>query len=244
MERPAAPTAGSGEERIITTRGRLPSGRSVVGALLVTVAAMGTYLAATLDTTPPPSSYAVLNRPIEVGESLSDADVELVPMTLGPTLATRVLTSTRGLDGAVALRALREGDLLAHADVRPPTAAAGATPIGPVHELTLPVPGDRAPQRLQPGDRVTLIAHDDRTATTTVAAEDAVVLAFDPAGEGFSSAGDSRLTLGLADAETVVRVAHLSFVDLTVVLTTRAMRDTYPATFAVEPVITVTEASS
>lgn len=242
-ERQTATRQGSGEERLITTRNRLPSRRSVVGALLVTVAAMGTYLAATVDTAAPATSFVVLNRPIEVGEAVSVDDVGLVAMTLSPALAARALTSTRGLDGAVALRALRDGDLLLRADVRPPHATAGTAPVGPVHELTLPVPEDRTPERLQPGDRVTLIAHDDRTATTTVAVEDAVVLAFVPSGEGFSSGGDNRLTLGLDDAGTVVRVAHLSFLDLTVVLTTRGMRDTYPATFAMEPATTAFEAS-
>ena len=64
-------------ERSITPRRSLPSGRAVVGALLVTVAAVGSFVVATAGESTPDVSYLVAARPIDAGESVTVADFDI-----------------------------------------------------------------------------------------------------------------------------------------------------------------------
>ncbi len=228
-----ADAAGSaGSKRSIISRRSLPNGRAVVGALLVTVAAVGAFVFAGSGDNGPNTEYLVLLRDVEAGDSISAADLASEPMVLSPHLADIAFEATgadsaEAVDGATALRLLHAGGLLLAPDVR------GMAPIADlestsIHELTLPVPLDRTPELLTRGDRVTVLAHDSRDQSTRVALEDALVLEFDAGSDRIGASSDGRLTLGLSDPELVLRGVHLSFAELTVVLSTRAADDAFP----------------
>ncbi|MDE0066942.1 MAG: SAF domain-containing protein [Acidimicrobiaceae bacterium] len=228
-----ADAAGSaGTKRSIVSRRSLPNGRAVVGALLVTVAAVGAFVFANGGADGPNTEYLVLLRDVEAGDSISAADLAFEPMTLSPQLSDIAFEaasaeSAGAVDGATALRFLHAGGLLLAPDVRDmaPIADLESTSL---HELTLPVPLDRTPELLTRGDRVTVLAHDSRDQDTWVAFEDALVLEFHSGSDRIGASSDGRLTLGLSDPGRVLRGVHLSFLELTVVLTTRAAQDAFP----------------
>ena len=228
--------ASAGSKRSIVSRRSLPNGRAVVGALLVTVSAVGAFAFANGGNNGPSTEYLVLLRDIEAGDSISAADLASEPMTLSPQLADIAFESAStdsagGLDGATALRFLHAGGLLLAPDVRDlaPIADLDSTSI---HELTLPVPLDRTPELLRRGDRVTILAYDPRGQNTRVVFEDALVLDFDTGSDHIGASSDGRLTVGLSDPGRVLRGVHLSFLELTVVLTTRAAEDIFPEQYA------------
>ncbi len=224
--------APNSADRTIRPRRGLPSGRAVVGALLVTVAAVGAFAAASRDAGGPDRSYAVVARRVAGGTLLSAGDVRLEPMVIPPAAAAAAWESLAPLEAATATRDLEVGDLLTRRDVITAPAIGGA-PIGAVHELALAVPSQRIVARTAAGDRVTVLATLDgpEAPVTVVAVEDAVVLGW-AAGDGISGSG--VLTLALDEAVTAGGLAHLALLgDITVIRTTRAIGDEYPAYFGV-----------
>ncbi len=223
--------------RRVRARRALPNGRSIVGALLVTSAAVGAFLVAGTDRSDPRTDYLVLTSDIAVGDSLTRADVVADPLDLGTTVAATAVAGTADVGGAVALRDLRAGELLVNDDVLARVDVGNDT-VGPIHELTIPVPLDRSPAALFAGDRVTVLA----TATladeliTHVAAEDLLVLRFDTGADRIGGAAQGVLTLAVDDPGTVLSVAHSAQQgDMTVVRTTRALGDTYPVSTGSRP---------
>ncbi len=180
----------------------------------------------------PENEYLVLLRDIDAGGSVDTADVAYEPMTLSPELAEIAFPSTRSgttalVDGATALRFLHAGALLLAPDLRGANRILDAETTE-IHELTLPVPVDRTPEVLARGDRVAILAYDSRNDATWTAVDDGLVLDYSTSRDSIGSSSHGRLTLALSDPHGVVRSAHLSFLELTVVLTTRAAEDEYP----------------
>ena len=219
-----------GAARSITSRRALPSGRAVVGALLVTVAAIGSFVIATGGSPTPDTSYLVTARSIHAGEPVTTDDFVLLPIELPVEVAATAISGTAGLDGATALDNLRVGELVSTRDLLAAADGADGTNLA-THELTLPVPRDRTGQSLVPGDRVTVLASlsTGDGSISVVAVEDALVVAWETGGEGIGASGTAALTLALTEPATVMELAHLAHEgDLTVVRTTRAMSDVYP----------------
>jgi Flp pilus assembly protein CpaB len=222
-------------KRSFTTRRTLPSSRAVVGALLMTIAAVGAFSIATDADRGPTTEYLVLVDDIEPGDRVEPDDIAFAPMTLASDVAENSLTATTGLEGATARQFLRAGSVLDRRDLNGATFVAG-TPVVGVHELTFPVSRDRAPARLGRGDRVTVLAFDDREDILRTALEDALVLTYDSESTGIGSSGEARLTLALPDAESVLEGTFWSYRSVTVVLTSRALDDEYlPRYPAVDP---------
>lgn len=212
--------------RPIRPRRTLPSGRALAGALLVTSGALGAFALATSGADGPTNSYVVSTRDLEPGQMITTADVRFEPMELSPNLAATTLNSTDGLDGAVVLHHLREGELIGVSHLIGAATAAGE-PLGTVHEIAFGIPLDRSPAGLVAGDRVTVLASLD--GVTTVAVEHAVVLDVDDTPDRIGSSGRGVLTLAIGDPTTVMEIAHLTHVaEITVVRSTRALTDRYP----------------
>ncbi len=228
----AAAPETAGVKRSIVSRRSLPNGRALIGALLVTVAAVGAFVFSTRGESGPKNEYLVLLRDIDAGGLVNAADVTYEPMTLSPELADIAFSSTRSdttghLDGATALRFLHAGALLLAPDLRGANRVPGGETTE-IHELTVPVPVDRTPEALARGDRVAVLAYDSRNDTTWTAVDDGLVLDYSTSRDGIGPSSHGRLTLALSGPQGVLRGAHLSFLELTVVLTTRAANDEYP----------------
>ena len=214
--------------RSIVPRRSLPSGRAVVGALLITVAAIGTFVLAQGGDQTPTTRFLVVTGPVDAGDDVSTSDFEAVPIELPPQVAATALPTNALADGATALRTLRPGTLVTNGDLLPATAG---TPPQPVHELTIPVSKSRIGAGIVTGDRVTVLAtiRSPDSSRTVVAVEDAEVLRWVAGDEGIASAATGVLTLALENPEQVLALTHvLDQGDTTVVRTTRALSDEYP----------------
>ncbi|MEQ8840569.1 MAG: hypothetical protein RIB98_06280 [Acidimicrobiales bacterium] len=227
-ETPEAPRRSFGPRR------GLPNSRALVGALLVTVAAVGTFVVASGADDRPSTSYLVLTRDVDAGATVSVDDVVAVPMDLAPEVSATVLRSTTGLDGATVLTPLRAGSLVDERDLRAAPSVDGV-PVTSVHELTFPVPVDRAPDQLMQGDRVTILAYSSTDAALHTALEHAVVLSYQVAAADFGASDSARLTVALTSADDVATATLLSYESLTVVLTSRVIDDDYPAILRQDP---------
>lgn len=130
----------------------LPGGRAVVGALLVTVAAValfGAYLGATSS---PKQRYLVATRDVAKGDRLAAGDFEAQVMDLNATVADRAFTSPDQLRGAVALVPLRSGELVNRSMVSEDRTRPG------VAQVSFSLDADRALDgTLQAGDVVDVI---------------------------------------------------------------------------------------
>jgi len=221
--------------REISPRKALPNGRALVGAFLISIAAVGAYAAATGGPDGPTTKFLVMNTAVSAGEPVDITGISFEAMDIPPDVARTAINSTDGLDGAIALRDLRPGEILSLDDLIASPLINGS-PLGAVHELAFPVPLDRTPPGLVRGDRVTILS-TLRVAdepTTVVALEDAVVISFDPRTDQIGSTGTGVLTLAIPDADAVVSTAHLSQQgELTIIRSTRALGDSYPASFTV-----------
>ena len=214
--------------RTISHRRGLPSGRAVVGALLVTVAAVGAFAAASRGGGGPHESYLVIKQPVDAGALVRAEDLRLEPMQLPASAEANAVRSVSSAQDAIAIHDLEAGDVLSVHDFVPATTVGGEA-LGAIHEFAMPVPRERIAALTAVGDRVTVLAtvRMEDGPVTILAAEDALVLGW-ASGEGLSGSG--VLTLALDDADTVAGLAHLAVSgEITAVRTTRAVSDAYPA---------------
>mgnify|MGYP003498177713 CR=1 FL=1 len=193
------------------TRRTLPTGRALVGGLLVTVAAVlvfATYAGAQATRS---TTVVVAARALDPGTHLGPTDVEVRTVDLGDELAGRSFSSVDELIAAVALGPLAAGDLVQASAVRTPDPAS-ERPSDP--QFSFPVDRDRALDgELRSGEVVDLLATfgTGSSASTKVLARRARVLAVEQAGSGtLGSSGRLVLTVALGSDDTVLAVAHAS----------------------------------
>jgi hypothetical protein len=125
--------AGSTSSRTIGPRRSLPGPRAVLGGLLVTVAALGTFLAAGGGSGEDGDHWVVATRAVDQGERLTTGDLAVEPLTLSEGVADQAFATVDELLGAVTLAPLRPGGLVQASQVVVPERAgtAGAPPGGP-----------------------------------------------------------------------------------------------------------------
>ena len=194
--------------RVVQPRRGLPNSRAVVGGLLVALAALGIFVAWHSAAGGPSTAYAVAGRDIRPGERLTAADVVLRAADLPGSVARAAYRDAAPLDGAVALGPISAGDLVERSQVVERDAGRAGTP--PAHELSFPVPADRALDgRLRIGERVAVLATfgTGQGSSTDVVTRNALVLAVDDAAGGIE--GDAVvLTLAVEATDEVVALAH------------------------------------
>lgn len=204
----------------------LPHGRAVVGGVLVAGAAIAGFVVATPNDAPPLPLYGTLTADISAGTRLAPEHVQFVPADLPPNTQRATIGDGDDYVGAITLTPLRQGQLLDHRHLATDPEIAGQR-LPSVHQLSIPVSTDRAPAAIEPGDLVTLLAHDDATGAIAVVVEDAVVLTFGDDPDRIGRSGTSQLTLALDDPADVIASVRWSYEPITVVLTTGAAADSY-----------------
>ena len=222
--------AGAPSSRSSTSRSRtirphraLPSSRAVVGALMITLAAVGAFAISRQSEGAPTTHYVVLTSAVAPGARIKANDVATRAMDLDVEVAGQTFGNVEQVIGAVALAPMNAGQLVQQADVALPTKADGQALVG--HELTFPVERDRVPQNLRRGERVAVLATygTGSEARTTTTAQQAVVLSFETDGDTIGTKRSARLTVLLSDPSMVIETAHASqAADITIVRTTQA----------------------
>jgi Flp pilus assembly protein CpaB len=189
--------------RQVTPRPVLPSGRAVVGGLLLAVAVVGTFTAWQRAAGGPDTSYAVARRPLQPGEQVTADHVRLVPAELDSGSADRAFRTSDAVVGRVALGPIGEGELIQRSLL---CDAASTTPLT---EVSFALPRDRAVDgRLRSGDRVDVfVTYDDHTGEVVQGAQ---VIGIGGSEAAASLAGDLDLTvtLGLEDGARRAELVH------------------------------------
>ena len=233
-----APGAGRRDGRVIAPMRGLPNGRAVLGGLLVSLAALGSYLVAQGGGDDQLASYVVAGRDLAPGAALSQADLQLVSLDLPPDQARGTFATVASLTGAVMRGPLQAGAVVTASAVdRPASGAATDTSGAPAQttpayrELALDLPAARAVGGdLRPGDRVDVVATAD--AASHVLVQQALVVGADGGNDGSPLGGSEvSVTLALPDAAAALAVAHgAAAAELTLLRSTRAtepLPDTY-----------------
>jgi Flp pilus assembly protein CpaB len=206
------------------SRRGLPTGRALVGGLLVPVAAVVVFAAYAGAEDRPSSSVVVARRALDPGQRLTLDDVEVRSIDVPADVADRSFSDASRLVGAVALGPIGAGELVQQGSVR----ADAADGTGP--EFSFAVDRERAlAGDVRSGEEVDLLATfgSGSDASTVVVARSARVLHVQEARNGtLGSSGRLVLTVRLASGDEVVDVAHAS--QVAVITLVRASGDGTP----------------
>lgn len=187
--------------RKVERRVGLPSGRAVVGGLLMALAAVGTFLAYADATADETIEVLVAARDLTPGQTIEAADVELVPVELPDEV--------RGLFGAVDAAVGRQlaspieaGEfLLASATIVP---LEGEETL----EVAISVPAGRAVGRLRAGERVDVFSTWGSEVTQLIAVDARVVEVRGSSSEGLGGSDSVTVRLAVADFGQVEALVH------------------------------------
>ena len=192
---------GAATSRRVERRVGLPSGRAVVGGLLMALAAIGTFLAYADATADDTIDVLIASRDLRPGEVLRPGDVELVPVELP--------RQVRGLFGAVEAAVGRE--VVAPVDAGEflqASATSAGTEGDESLEITLALPGNRAVGRLAAGERVDVFSTWDGSVTELVAVDARVLEVSGGGGQLLSGAEQVIVRLALRDFAQVEALVH------------------------------------
>lgn len=188
----------------------LPSGRAVLGGLLMAVAALGTFAAQQGWGDDPRIPVLIAAEDLPIGHELSADDVRLVAVDV-PDDVRGLFGSIASIDGRRLLAPVAAGSFL-HAGATTTVAADGE-----VLELGITVPASRAVGGLRPGERVDVFATWSSDVTELIAV-DARVLAITGTSSALGSGTQVTLRLALDDLAQVEALVHGQAAgDLTVV---------------------------
>lgn len=186
---------------------RAPTGRAMLGAALVVLAAAGVLVAHRAATRPPTTRFVIVTHDVAAGTTLEADDLGTLAMELPHSMAAVRADDARSLVGDVTLHPLRAFDLLRRSDL---TDRVGATDAGSVE---VPVEVDRGRSlggAVHAGTRVDVLSTDPDGAGTVVLARNALVVAVEQGEGGIGSTGGSRYRLAVPDPQTATEVVDAS----------------------------------
>ena len=201
----AAERNGEGAaSRTVRRRRGLPGSRAVVGGLLVAVAAVGLFAAASTSTDRPRTSYVVARHELPAGTRLQASDLELAPMELAPALQARSFRGTQPLLGATLIAALGPGELVQSSAVvarKSDTAS---------RELSFTLERGRVGTGIKQGERVDLLATygTGNDAFTTVVVRQGLLVALERPRTSSGDNGPSTVTVAVDDPNDTLALAH------------------------------------
>lgn len=149
--------------RRIPHRLALPTGRAIVGGLLVAVSGLGIFAAHRAATTDDQTNWLVVARPVNAGEAITVDDLALAPMDLADLTEARAVRDPDDVIGRIALVPLAAGDLVLSSTTAERTAEAttAARRIGLALDAADALGGD-----LAVGDRVDVLSVPSSGSTT------------------------------------------------------------------------------
>ncbi|MBW3556005.1 MAG: hypothetical protein KY454_03600 [Actinobacteria bacterium] len=206
-QRSAGTAAGAAAvSRPLRRRSSLPTGRAVVGGLLVALSALGIFAAYTRATAGPTQSYAVARRDLPLGGRLTAEDVVLLPMELPPAMAERAgFSSVRSLEGATVVGPIRRGELVQPGDVVRKRSGPAELEISFAIEASRAVAGS-----LRPGEEVDVLATFGGGADSysVIVVRHARVLAAVGGGSSLAQGRSETITLAVSSSEEALALAH------------------------------------
>ena len=198
--------------------GWLPTGRAVVGGVLIASAAVGVLLAHRAADAPPEHRYVVATVDLPVGATIEASDLGTVAADLPADLSVVVDAQAQDLVGSVTRLPLRAMDLVRPTDVVDP----GRFDTPDAVEVALDLaPAPALFGTLRAGDRVHVLSTDPDGGGTRTVAHSALVaqVGSDDSAGAIGSSGQVRVRLSLPDAATAQSVVDAAVrSELTLVL--------------------------
>jgi len=190
------------EPRAVTRRRGLPGGRAALGALLVSLAAVGVVLAYTGANASPSSSIVVAAHPIRPGERIDASDVRVISGDLPASTLAASFSSPADLVGRFALAPIGKGEVIQAAAVTGTSGTPGTS------EIALSLPREQvAVGRLKAGERVDVfVTYDDRTASVVRGA--AVVQLGAESDRSLTSEREVTIVIEVPSGEAVAALIH------------------------------------
>ena len=207
----AAPERGAergadGQQPVRPVRRRrgLPGSRAVVGGLLVAVAAVGLFAAASGSGDGPRHSYVVARHDLAAGTRLQASDLGLAPMDLPPSLHSRSFDTTQPLLGATLIAPLGAGELVQASAV---VARKGE---GVSRELSFTLERGRVGTGIKQGERADLLATygTGNDASTVLVVRQALLVAIDRPRTSSGDSGPATVTVAVDDPADALALAH------------------------------------
>lgn len=190
-----------GAPRRVERRVGLPSGRAVVGGLLMALAAVGTFLAYTSANADDTIDVLIAARDLSPGQTIAARDVELVPVELPGEVRGLFGTVDAAVGRQVAAPVAAGEFLLASATVEP---VDGAETL----EIAISLPASRAVGRLRAGERVDVFSTWGSEVTELIAV-DARVLEVGGGSDSSLGGGETvTVRLALADFSQIEALVH------------------------------------
>ncbi len=202
-----------------------------MGGFLVAAAAVATFAAYLGATSPPERQWVVAAGDVAVGQQLTPGDLALIALDLPDELAGRAFDDPETLVGALAMAPLSRYDLVQASSV------VDRSEGFDLEEVSFPIDPARAVAGgLRRGDRVDVVAsYRGGDAVTEVVAGDVLLLDIDHGEDSIGASGAMTLTVGVAEREQVLALAHgLSHADLLVVRTPAGSTGEAPTRFQPE----------
>lgn len=206
--------------QVIERRPGLPGGRAALGGLLISLAAVGVFLAYTGANKGPSESIVVAVRDIRVGEVIEADDIQVVLAELPGAASRGAFESTRSLLGRIALGPISEGEIVQAGALTAQRATSGA------HEIAITLPREQiAIGRLKQGERVDVfVTYDERTTSVVRGAQ--VVLIGGEGDRSLTSDREITIVVAVPSGDIVAALVHaLRTGDVTVVRSTFADAD-------------------
>ncbi len=195
------------EQPVLSAKRRLPSGRAVLGGLLVTLAVLGVLLASRLGDQATIRQVVVANEALAPGTVLEPQHLATIEIRLAEEVDW-VSSDTSEFLGSVLLGPVDEFEFIQRANVA--EGSPDAVPNGLV-EVSLEVEASRAPASLSPGELVTVLAtFTDEPAQTEVIGRNVTVISYSTIQDDFSTGGPTVLRLAIADGEVASDIVMAS----------------------------------
>ena len=200
--------------------GRLPTGRAVVGGLLVTLAAAGVLVAHRSASQPPTTRYVVATRAVAAGATVGTDDLGTIAIELPGEISAVPSSEASDLIGRVAATALEPLELVRPGDVL----SAGRFTDPESVEVSLELPPARALEGIiRTGSRVDVLVTDPDGDSTSVLATGVRVTSTgsdtEGGGGGIGDSGSIRVLLSVSDTAQATALVDASLrSDITLVL--------------------------
>lgn len=196
----------------------LPTGRGLLGGILVASAVAGVLVAHRAASQPPSDRFVVVTNQVDAGSPLRSEDLGTVAAQLPDGVSAVPAERADQFVGRVArvqlepMAMLRDGDLYDRGRFAPPAATEVALDLSPSQALLGTV---------RVGDRVDVLSTDPNGQGTAVVAAGVIVsdVGADQDGTAIGSAGAVRVRLGLPDAVSAASLVDAAVrTELTLVL--------------------------
>ena len=213
------------QQPVLRAKRRLPTGRAVLGGLLVTLAVLGVLFANRLGDDATFQDVVVAREDLAPGTVLEPQHLAQITIRLAED-ATWVESDPEALYGSVLLGPVARLEFIQRSNVA--TGTPEQVPSG-LAEVSIEIEPGRAPASLSPGELVSVLAtfDDNQPATTRLIADRVVVLSYSGVGEFGGT--NSILRLGIADGSIASDIVMASLTgEVSIIGVTGATNVTLP----------------